>query len=152
MRKKFLFIVFVIILNAYTFFGIKIYIANLNIYRGDTKVELTAKEKKASTLLFRSIKKRDFEGLLNIEFTKNTIMFSEKATKSTIDASELTSYLHIDYLLYGFIEKTYKYYNAEIRLFESDTKTDKKTIYVKTELGTIEEVIEELADKFVKYM
>ena len=133
-------------------FSIKINIANLNIYTSELDVELNKKDLKSSTLLFKYLKRKDFEGHLNIKQVSKSITYSDKLTKSTLDASELCELLNIDFLLYGFIEKTNKYYNAEVRLFENENKIDKKSFFVKNDTDDIDVIIEELADKIFKYL
>lgn len=149
--KKFL--VSIILLNiTMSLFCIKIFLANINFIQENADVLILEEEKKSTELIFNSIKKRDTEGLIRIQLLPKTISFENRLIKSSIDASEICDILNIDYLLYGYIEKTNKYYNAEIRLFENAEKKDKKIFFIKIELGDFNEVISDISYKFNDYM
>ena len=152
MKKYLILIMAMTFILNFNLFCVKIYVANLNVYKADVNVELSKNEKNATNALFKAIKKTDEEGLLNLFSVSQSVTYSDKVTKSTIEAAELCELLHIDYLLYGFIEKTSKYFNAEVRLYEKDTKMDKKIFYVKTDAGNIDDVISELSDKIKNYL
>jgi|GEM_PF-4877642 len=150
MNKYFILCLLLSIMNS-PIFCLNIYIGNLNIYRGDTNIIITEDEENATRLIYKKLLEKDYEGLLNVKYLRSNLV-SKKIIKTTIEASETCDLLNIDYLLYGFMEKTNKYYNLEVRLFDNLKKDDIKIFYVKTGLDDFNEVIEELSYKFFNYM
>ncbi|MCG8573227.1 MAG: hypothetical protein MJB14_24090 [Spirochaetes bacterium] len=148
-KNCFIFVLLLVILPT-AVYSLKINIADLNIYSSSIDVHLTEQEKDTTALFHKAIQKLDFQGLLNIN--KVSGLFIESTIKSSLEASELCDLLQVDYLLYGFVEKTSRYYNVEIRIFNNISKEDQKTIFVKQELGNFDAVLAEMSLKFKDYI
>ncbi len=151
MRKYILLLVFLLMIQM-PMFSLKFYLANVNVYSDNQNVELNENDKNFTEIIFKAIKSKDIDGFINIGLVKDAMTFSDKITKSTLEASELCELLQVDYLLYGFLKKTNKYYDAEIRLYENSTKTDRKTFYSKVELDSFDGMIADFKDKIVDYL
>jgi hypothetical protein len=151
MINKFLLIMLYAVVS-FCIYGTNIFVSSINIYNVNPDVNLTDNEKNASNVLFDALLKTDYDGMLILKKIPTTVTYQDRSIKSELEASEICDLLNIDYLLYGSIEKTNKFYNAEIFLYDNAAKSNKKTLYVKTELGDFDQFINEITLKFINYM
>jgi len=131
--------------------AVDIYIAPLVAVSDDHLLKLSEDEKHFGELFYNEVLATDKDHILNIRLLHGNDLIQNQNIKSVMDARELCEKYNIDYLVYGFYKKTYQSIEAEIRIYERDTKENKKVFYAKAEPGELMAVKNELARKLVVY-
>jgi hypothetical protein len=131
--------------------AVEIYVAPFVTVSEDHLLELTREEKEFGGLFYRAVLSFDEEHLLTVRQLRESDLIKGREVTSLLAAGELCEKYNIDYLVYGFYKKTYQYSEAEIRVYERETKENKKVFYAKAEHGEIYIMKDELARKLVVY-
>lgn len=151
MKKVFYIIVILFIITS-NVFSLTLYISDFNIYSENIDTEISDADNDASALFLKLLSKNDYNGMLNIKKISNVKPLINAQIKSSIEASEICEILQVKYVIYGHIKKTYKYYDAELKLFDNEKKEVRKIFYEKIELDSFDELIFNLSEKCNYYM
>jgi hypothetical protein len=149
--KNFLFVLF-FFFHSYLLFSIEIYLAPLVTVTEDFTLQLTEKEQNFGELFYTTVMDLDPDQLLNIGLVKKNELIKDREIKSALDAQELCEIYKIDFLIYGFYKKSYKFIDAEIRIYDRERKEHRKIFYAKAEPDEYEKMKNELAQKLVQYL
>jgi hypothetical protein len=131
--------------------AVEIYVAPFVTASEDHLLELTREEKEFGGLFYRAVLSFDEEHFLTVRQLRESDLIKGREVTSLLAAGELCEKYNIDYLVYGFYKKTYQYSEAEIRVYERETKENKKVFYAKAEHGEINIMKDDLARKLVVY-
>jgi hypothetical protein len=131
--------------------AVDIYIAPLLSVSEDHLLTLSRDEQRFGELFYDAVLSTDKDHVLDIRLLHENDLIRNQSIKSVMDAGELCEKYNIDYLVYGFYKKTYQYIEAEIRIYERETKENKKVFYAKAEPGELSAIKDELAQKLVRY-
>jgi hypothetical protein len=154
MRKKVVFIVLLSLFMIDYTFSLEVYLADLTVYPDREDVTITDEDKNITSALYQHLLDEDFGNLLTIKLLseKKSIVFDRPTVRSRMDASEACELLGIHFIIYGSINKTFDYYDASINLFDNDLKDTRKVIYAKVGSDEFEELVEDLARKYINYL
>jgi hypothetical protein len=135
-------------------FSLEVFLANLTVYPDRENVTITEEDRNITQVLYQHLLDEDFGNLLTLKLLseKKSMVFNNPAVRSRMDASEACELLGIHYIIYGSISKTLNYYDASINLFDNDLKDSRKVIYAKVGADEFEELVEDLARKYINYL
>ena len=143
MRTKKILISVVYFFLAISIWSLDLSLANLYQYSPDGN---TYTNKDITGDLFRCLRETDKEGLLALSRTR-----SPAVPKSILDAAALSESEESDFILYGFLKVTGKYYDFEVKLYDHTAGEVESVFYGKNISSGYDDLVSTMSERIITY-
>jgi len=140
--KKFI-ILSLYLLAGFSLWSFDLSLADIYTYSPEG-ADITVKD--VSSNIFKSLRKTDKEGILNLSKLK-----SNNIPKSILDAAIMSETEKCDFLLYGFLKISKNYFDFELKLYDREAGEIKKVFYTKTDRSNYKNLIQTMSDRINGY-
>ena len=132
-------------------FAVDIIMAELQIFRDDADVTLTEEDMAFTEEVAGAFEEMDTASAVSLSRIPESFS-ADRVPKSFLDAAEVTELLQIDYLFYGSLEKTGRYYDAMVRLYDAERAEDRKVLYAKASHEDYDYLVQTMAEHMHDYL